>query len=66
MKTVSDISSPKNSLKLTAQRDAILKGIEKGEKEIKEGRTCTHEEAKDPFVHQLKIIGDISDILKAL
>lgn len=34
------------SLKLRTSRDAILKGIARREKEIKEGRTFTHEQAK--------------------
>lgn len=38
--------SLKKALILKASRDAILKGIERGEKAIKEGRTFTHEQAK--------------------
>jgi predicted transcriptional regulator len=53
METSSDTPSPENALKLKAQRDAILQGIEEGEKAIKEGRTCTHEQAKEKLKKRL-------------
>lgn len=41
-----DTFSIKKSLTLKAKRDAILQGIKRGEKAIKEGRVLTHEQAK--------------------
>lgn len=47
MKKLIAKSPSKKPIELNSSRDAILKGIQKGEQDIKEGRTLTHEEAKE-------------------
>lgn len=54
MKKTITKSSSENSLELKISRDAILKGIQKGEQAIKEGRIFTHEEAKEKLKKWLK------------
>ncbi len=49
MEKLTNNPPPKNS------RQAILAGIEKGEKAIKEGKVCTHAQAKEKLKKWLNI-----------
>lgn len=47
MATTTETFLPEGSNQPKFQRDAILKGIERGEKAIKEGHIFTHKQAKE-------------------